>query len=81
MPRVVLSVRRAGSDQDFLKWILTDARVASFQTVGNIHGDGVQDAVTFVFSKIEVEYRQTLPDGSLGTTVRAGWDQRTNKAV
>lgn len=75
--RAVLSVRRAGSDVDSLKWILTDAQITSFQTVGNVHGDGVTDQITLSPAKIEVEY---LPEGG-GASVKAGWDQRTGKSV
>ena len=75
--RAVLSVRRNGSTDDFLRWILTDAYPVSYQTVGNIHGDGVTDQVTFTAGKVEVEYRPT--DGS--ALVKAGWDQRTGKSV
>lgn len=77
IPRAVLSVRRAGSDVDSLKWILTDAQITSFQTVGNVHGDGVTDQITLSPAKIEVEY---LPEGG-GASVKAGWDQRTGKSV
>lgn len=75
--RAVLSVRKNGSTDDFLKWILTDAYPVSFQTVGNIHGDGVTDQVTFTAGKVEIEYRPA--DGS--ALVKAGWDQRTGKSV
>ena len=78
--RIVLSVRKNGS-QDFLKWTLTDAQVAAFQTVGNTHGDGVMDQVTFSFGKLEVEYHQLLPDGTLGPASTAGWDLRTGKSA
>jgi type VI secretion system secreted protein Hcp len=75
--RAVLSVRKNNSNEDFLKWILTDVNPVSYQTVGNIHGDGVIDQVTFAAGKVEVEYRPT--DGS--ALVKAGWDQRTGKSV
>ncbi len=79
IPRIVLSVKLRGSQQDFLKWTLTSAQVLSYQTVGNAHGDGISDQVVFSFSKIDVEYRQPLSDGTLGPVVQGSWDQRTNK--
>ncbi len=79
VPHVVLSVRRAGSQQDFLKWILTDTKILSYQTVGNTKGDGITDQVTFSYAKLETEYRKTLPNGSLGPAIQAGYDQRTGK--
>lgn len=77
MQRVILAARKAGAGQDFLTWTLTDVNLVSFQTVGNTHGDGVQDAVSFSFGKIEVSYLP--PEG--GDAVKAGWDQRTGKSV
>ena len=79
--RAVLTVRIAGTDQDFLKWTFTDALPVAFQTVGNTHGDGLMDQVIFSPAKVEVDYTQPMPDGTLGQTVHAGWDQRTNKSV
>jgi type VI secretion system secreted protein Hcp len=81
VPRVVLSVRRKGANVDFMKWTLTDAFVSSYKTVGNLHGDGVQDQVGIAFGKIEAEYRQILPDGTYGAPVKSGWDRRSNKPV
>ncbi len=75
--RSVLSVRKIGSSADSLRWILTDAKIVSYQTVGNTHGDGVSDQIVLVPGKIEVEL--VPKDGS--ATVKAGWDQRTGKSV
>ncbi len=75
--RAVLSVRKPGSSDDFLKWILTDAQPISFQTVGNTHGDGVSDQVVLTAGKVEVEYKPT--DGS--AVQKAGWDARSGKSV
>lgn len=81
IPKAVLSVRRRGAPDDFLRWTLTDVQPVSFRTVGNTHGDGVQDELVFSFSKVEVEYREPLPNGTLAPAIKAGWDQRTNKSV
>jgi type VI secretion system secreted protein Hcp len=79
--RAVLAVRQSGGAQDFLKWILTDVRIVSFQTVGNTHGDGVQDQITLSVGKVEIEYREPLPNGSFGPVIKKGWDQRMNSVV
>jgi len=79
--RAVLAVRRNAGSEDFLKWILTDVRIVSFQTVGNTHGDGVQDQITLSVGKVEIEYRDPLPNGSFGSVIKKGWDQRTNSVV
>jgi type VI protein secretion system component Hcp len=81
IPKAVLSVRRSDMNEDFLKWTLTDVQPVSYKTVGNTHGDGIQDELILSFAKAEVEYRQPLPDGSLGPTVKTGWDLRTGKSV
>lgn len=80
IPRAVLTVRAAGSQQDFLKWMLTDVRIVSYQTVGNTRGDGVQDQIVLGFGKVDVEYRPVLPNGTVGPAVQAGWDLRTGKS-
>lgn len=74
--RAVLSVRKAGSGDDFLKWILTDTFITSYQTVGNTHGDGVTDQIVLMPGKIEVELK-----AADGTVVKSGWDLRTGKSV
>ena len=33
------------------------------------------------FAKIEYEYKEQKPDGTLGAAVKAGYDVRPNKAV
>lgn len=79
--KAVLVVRRKGATQDLVRWTLTDAFLSSFQTVGNTHGDGVQDQVGITFGKVEAEYRQFMPDGTYGDAVKTGWDRRSNKPV
>jgi type VI secretion system secreted protein Hcp len=79
--RAVLAIRQNGGSEDFLKWILTDVRIVSFQTVGNTHGDGVQDQITLSVGKVEIEYREPLPNGSFGPVIKKGWDQRMNNVV
>lgn len=75
--RGVLTVRRAGTNDDFLVWTLTDSQIVSYKTVGNTHGDGVQDQIVIVPGKIEVSLKPS--DGS--AVQKAGWDQRTGKSV
>ena len=79
----VLTCRKAGKEQqEFLKLKLSDLLVSSFQTGGSGHGDIVPtDQISLNYSKIEYEYKEQKPDGSLGGAVKAGWDLKTNKAV
>jgi type VI secretion system secreted protein Hcp len=39
------------------------------------------DHISLNFAKIEFEYKEQKPDGSLGGTVKAGWDVKANKKV
>ncbi len=77
IPRIILSVKQTNGTQDILRWILSDVTILSYKTVGNIHGDGVSDALSFSFGRIQVEY--TPLDGS--TPQKAGWDQRVGKST
>jgi type VI secretion system secreted protein Hcp len=40
-----------------------------------------RDHISLNFSKVEFEYKEQKPDGSLGGTVKAGWDVKANKKV
>jgi type VI secretion system secreted protein Hcp len=76
----VLTARKAGKgQQEFLTFSLSDVLVSAYQT-GGAEGDVVPaDAVSLRFSKIQVEYKQQNPDGSLGSSIKAGWDVKQNK--
>jgi type VI secretion system secreted protein Hcp len=78
----VLTARKAGKgQQEFLTFSLSDVLVSSYQT-GGAEGEVVPgDSVSLNFSKIQVEYKQQNPDGSLGTSIKAGWDVKQNKAL
>jgi type VI secretion system secreted protein Hcp len=79
----VLTCRKAGKDQqEYLKIKLEDFIVSSYQTGGS-RGDGVVpvDQVSLNFSKIEYEYKEQKPDGTLGGTVKAGYDVKAMKAI
>jgi type VI secretion system secreted protein Hcp len=78
-----LTCRKAGKDQqEYLKIKLSDYMVSSYQTGGS-SGDGVVpvDQVSLNFSKIEFEYKEQKPDGTLGGAVKAGYDVKANKKV
>jgi type VI secretion system secreted protein Hcp len=76
----VLTARKAGkSQQDFLSFSLSDVLVSAYQT-GGAEGEVVPgDSVSLNFAKIQVEYKQQNPDGSLGASIKAGWDVKQNK--
>lgn len=76
----VLTARKAGKPQaEFLTFSLSDILVSAYQT-GGAEGEVVpMDSVSLNFSKIQVEYKQQNPDGSLGASIKAGWDVKQNK--
>ena len=76
----VLTARKAGkSQQEFLTFSLSDVLVSAYQ-IGGAGGEVVPgDSVSLNFAKIQVEYKQQNPDGSLGASIKAGWDVKQNK--
>jgi type VI secretion system secreted protein Hcp len=78
----VLTCRKAGGEQqEYLQIKMADLLVSSYQTGGS-HGDVVPtDQISLNFSKIEFEYKEQKPDGSLGSPVKAGWNLKENKKV
>jgi type VI secretion system secreted protein Hcp len=77
-----LVVRKAGQQPvEYLTLTLTDVLVSSYQTGGSNGGDGVSEQISLAFAKIEVEYKPQNPDGSLGTSVLAGWDLKANLPI
>lgn len=79
----VLTCRRAGREQqEFLKITLGDLVVTAFHTGGSLGGDAVLDEqVSLAFLRIQFEYREQKPDGTLGVPVTAGWDVKANRPI
>jgi type VI secretion system secreted protein Hcp len=79
----LLTARKAGgTQQEFLKIKLTDVLVSSYQTGGSGHGDIVPtDQISLNYSKIEVEYKEQKPDGTLGGAIKAGYDVKAGAKV
>jgi type VI secretion system secreted protein Hcp len=77
----VLTARKAGKDQqEFLTFSLSDLLVSSYQTGGSEGLEVPMDSVSLNFAKIQVEYKELKADGTLGGSVKAGWDVKQNKA-
>jgi type VI secretion system secreted protein Hcp len=72
--KAVLTVRKAGEgQQDFLIVTLKKAMVTSVSPAANSVGD-VSETVTMDYDDIEFEYKEQKPDGSMGGSVKFGWD-------
>ena len=82
-PDRILVCRKAGTEQqEFLTIKMTDLLVSSYQTGGSGHSEIVPtDQVSLNYTKIEWEYKEQKPDGSLGGAVKAGYDLKANKKV
>lgn len=80
--KAVLTCRKAGKDQqEYLKMTFSDLLVSSYQTGGSA-GDLIpMDQISLNYAKIEFEYKEQKPDGTLGGAVKAGWDLKANKAA
>src|SRR5262247_4076103 len=78
-----LICRKAGKDQqEFLKVTMSDVLVSSYQTGGSGHSDILPtDQISLNFAKIEVDYKPQEANGSLGPSIKAGYNAKENKAV
>ena len=83
IPKAVLVCRKAGGEQEeYLKVTMSDLLVSSYQSGGSAGGDIVPtDQISLNFSKVEFEYKEQTEKGTLGGTVKAGWDVKANKKV
>jgi type VI secretion system secreted protein Hcp len=83
IPKAVMTCRKAGKEQqEYMKWTFTDVLVSSYQTGGSGQSDIVpMDQISLNYSKVEFEYKEQKADGTLGGTVKAGWDLKQNKAA
>jgi type VI secretion system secreted protein Hcp len=81
--KAVLTCRKAGKEQqEFLKITMSDLLISSYQTGGSGHSDIVPtDQISLNYAKIEFEYKEQKPDGTLGGAVKAGYDLKANKAA
>jgi type VI secretion system secreted protein Hcp len=78
--KAVLNCRKAGGKQEeYLSVTMSDLLVSSYQTGGSAGGDVVPtDQISLNFSKIEFDYKEQKPDGSMGGSVKAGYDVKAN---
>ena len=77
----ILTCRKAGKEQqEYLKVTFSDILVSSFQTGGS-GGGGVtpMDQIALNFTKVEFEYKEQKPDGSLCGAIKAHYDMKLVK--
>jgi type VI secretion system secreted protein Hcp len=77
----VLSARRAGQTQEFLKLTMSEVRISSFRSVGGASDSPPMDEVSLAYTSLRVEYIVQRPDGRPGDTVADGWDFKTNRQL
>lgn len=79
----LLTCRKAGKDQqEYLKIKLTDILISSVSHSGSPEGQIVpQEQVSINYAKIQIEYHEQKPDGSLAGAMSGGWDVKANKAA
>jgi type VI secretion system secreted protein Hcp len=82
-PKVVLTARKSGGQQqEFLKWVLTNAFVCSHQTAGTkVSKLSAIEKASLQCERIEQEYREQKQDGTLAGAVKAGWNAKQNAPV
>ena len=75
-----LTCRKAGKEQqEYMKVTFSDILVSSYQTGGSGGADVLpMDQISLNFSKVEIEYKEQKPDGTLGGAIKAHYDLKTN---
>ncbi len=72
-PSAVLGVRRGAGNPDYLKYTLTDV-VVTRDVLSGSGGSIPTENFALSYSMIEIQYRPTRPDGTLGPPITTCWD-------
>lgn len=78
---VLTGVRATGEQEPFMTITLKDAIITSYQTGGSGMDVVPTDSFSINYAKVEFEYKPQNPDGTLGDTVRGGWDLQKNSEL
>lgn len=85
IPTAVLSFRRAGAPQDFMKIKLSSVLIRGYQqSPGAQASDGslhIFDEFHLSSQVIELEFKEENKDGTLGSPIKAGYNFAENKVV
>ncbi|WP_294541191.1 type VI secretion system tube protein Hcp [uncultured Rhodoblastus sp.] len=78
-----VTFRKAGKEQqEYFKITLSDVLVSSYQVSDSQGGTTLpSESVSLNFAKIEFDYKEQKADGTLGGSVKTGWDVKANKKV
>jgi type VI secretion system secreted protein Hcp len=82
IPKIVLTCRKAGKDQqEYQKITLSDCLISSYNTSGSGGSDITpMEEVSVNFATIAYEYKEQKPDGTLGGTTKMEFNLKTMKA-
>jgi type VI secretion system secreted protein Hcp len=77
----ILTCRKAGKEQqEYLKVTFSDLLVSSYSASGSGAGNILpMDQISLNFTKVEFEYKEQKPDGSLGGAIKAHYDLKQVK--
>ncbi len=77
----ILTCRKAGKEQqEYLKVTFSDLLVSEYVTNGTgAAGVIPMDNISLNFTKVEFEYKEQKPDGTLGGAIKSFWDMKTIK--
>jgi type VI secretion system secreted protein Hcp len=77
-----LTCRKSGTEQqEFMKFSLKDVLVSAYQVNGGAGAVVPVEQFSLDFGKIEYEYREQKADGSLGGSIKGGYDLKANKEL
>src|SRR5512136_616375 len=78
LKNAILTCRKAGKEQqEYLKVTFTDLLVSNYQTNGTGSADIIpMDQISLNFTKVEIEYKEQKPDGTLGGAIKAFYDMK-----
>ena len=76
LEEAILTARKSGGGVDFYKIKLTDILVSSYQQAGSADApEGPNDAFSFNFSKIEIDFASQDHKGAVRESTRAEWSE------
>lgn len=81
--KAVLTCRKAGDkQQEFMTITMTDCMISSYQSgaAGGTESIPIEQ-ISLNFTKMEYEYREQKPDGTLGGAIKSGYDIAANKKI